>query len=79
MAGLRKSANTYRKGKGEILMRTTIIAGLIMGLSLATLSTLEAHARAIAAHAANVRPAHVSAPWFIAIDHDADTQTTSVA
>jgi len=56
-------------------MRLTIIAGLIMGLSLATLSTLDAHARDIAAHATNIRPARVSAPWFVAINQNPDTDS----
>jgi formate/nitrite transporter FocA (FNT family) len=74
-----KSANTLSKRKRGILMRIAIIAGLVMGLSLATLSTFDAHARESAAHAANIRPAHVSAPWFIAINQSTDTNGTSAA
>jgi len=60
-------------------MRLTIIAGLIMGASLAFLSAFDAHARDIAAHAANNRPAHVSAPWYTATDRSANTQRTFAA
>jgi hypothetical protein len=41
-------------------MRLTIIAGLVMGVALAINSALGAHARSIAAHAADIRPAYVS-------------------
>ena len=60
-------------------MRITIIAGLIMGLSLATLSTLNAHAREIAPHAANIRRTNVTAPWFIAINQSPDTDSKLAA
>jgi hypothetical protein len=53
-------------------MRLTIIAGLIVGLSLAIESTMGAHLRASATHAANIRPAHVSAPWYIATNQSAN-------
>jgi hypothetical protein len=60
-------------------MRLAIIAGLIMGLSLGVNSTLAARARSIAAHAANIRPAHVCAPWYIATDKSAGTHGRSAA
>ena len=60
-------------------MRLTIIAGLIMGLSLAINSALGEHARSITAHAANGRPAHVSAPWYTATGQSAKTQRTLAA
>jgi hypothetical protein len=41
-------------------MRLTIIAGLIMGASLAIHSLLGARARASVVHAAEIRPARVS-------------------
>jgi hypothetical protein len=49
-------------------MRLTIVAGLIFGLSMAIQSTVAAHARAKAGHAANAVRAHVKevAPWYIA-------------
>ena len=51
-------------------MRLTIVAGLIMGLSLAVQSMLGAHAKAKIGDAASaVRShAHVVAPWYIAMD-----------
>jgi hypothetical protein len=51
-------------------MRLTIVAGLIMGLSLAVQSMLSAHARAKvgpAAEKSGVR-VHEVAPWYIAND-----------
>jgi len=60
-------------------MRLTIIAGLIVGLSLGIQVTMGAHLRASAAHAANIRPAHASAPWFIAINQSARTHSTLAA
>ncbi len=49
-------------------MRLTIVAGLIMGLSLAVQSMLGAHARAKVGDAASAVRAHVRvvAPWYIA-------------
>jgi len=49
-------------------MRLTILAGLIMGLSLAIHSVLVAHAKV--GHAVNaVRvPAKEVAPWYVAMD-----------
>jgi hypothetical protein len=49
-------------------MRLTIIAGLIMGASLAIQSMLGAHARAKVGQAASAVRVHVRevAPWYIA-------------
>ena len=49
-------------------MRLTIVAGLIMGLSLAVQSMLGANARAKVGDAASAVRAHVRvvAPWYIA-------------
>jgi len=49
-------------------MRLTILAGLLMGLSLAVQATLGAHARTIVGHAAKAVGARekVVAPWYIA-------------
>ena len=49
-------------------MRLTIIAGLILGASLAVQSMLGAHARAKASAAASAARVHVHtvAPWYIA-------------
>jgi len=49
-------------------MRLTIVAGLIFGLTMAIQSTVAAHARAKAGHAANAIRVHVKevAPWYIA-------------
>ena len=51
-------------------MRLTIIAGLIMGLSLAVQSMLGAHARAKVGQAASAVRVHerAIAPWYIAIN-----------
>ncbi len=51
-------------------MRLTIVAGLIMGLSLAVQSMLGANARAKVGDAASAVRAHVRvvAPWYIAMD-----------
>jgi len=51
-------------------MRLTIVAGLIMGMSLAMQAALGAHARAKVAHAASAVRAHVRvvAPWYIAMN-----------
>lgn len=53
-------------------MRLTIIAGVILGTSLAVHSAVSAHARAKALHAATAVRAHVKeiAPWYLALnDH----------
>jgi hypothetical protein len=49
-------------------MRLTIVAGLILGLSMAIQSLVGAHSRAKAGHAANAVRVHVKevAPWYIA-------------
>ena len=51
-------------------MRLTIVAGLIMGLSLAVQSMLGAHARAKVGQAASAVRVHgrAIAPWYIAIN-----------
>ena len=51
-------------------MRMTIVAGLILGASLAVQSMLGAHARANVGDAAGAVRSHarVVAPWYIAID-----------
>ena len=51
-------------------MRLTIVAGLIMGLSLAVQSMLGAHARAKVGQAASAVRVHVRviAPWYIAMN-----------
>ncbi len=50
-------------------MRLTIIAGLIMGASLAVQSMLGAHARAKVGQAASAVRVHgrVVAPWYVAV------------
>jgi hypothetical protein len=60
-------------------MRLTIVAGLILGASLAVQSMLGAHARAKlspAANAAHVRM-HEVAPWYIATNDVAPRATVS--
>jgi len=51
-------------------MRLTIVAGLILGASLAVQSMLGAHARAKAGAAASAVRDHVHevAPWYVAND-----------
>ena len=50
-------------------MRLTIIAGLILGVSLAVQSILGAHARAKVGQAASAARVHgrVVAPWYLAM------------
>jgi hypothetical protein len=50
-------------------MRLTIIAGLILGVSLAVQSILGAHARAKVGQAASAVRVHgrVVAPWYVAV------------
>ena len=50
-------------------MRLTIIAGLILGVSLAVQSILGAHARAEVGQAASAARVHgrVVAPWYVAM------------
>ena len=50
-------------------MRLTIIAGLILGASLAVQSILDAHARAKVGQAASAARVHgrVVAPWYVAM------------
>ena len=50
-------------------MRLTIIAGLILGASLAVQSMLGAHARAKVGQAASAVRVHgrVVAPWYVAV------------
>jgi len=61
-------------------MRLTIVAGLIMGVALATQSLLGAHARAKVGHTAGAVRVHESAPWYIAMNagHSAGTRATHV-
>src|SRR5579862_5747373 len=61
-------------------MRLAIVAGLIAGASLAVQSTLAAHVKAKAAHAAKAgRPtAHEVAPWYIAMTADQTVLTAPV-
>jgi hypothetical protein len=49
-------------------MRLTIVAGLIMGMSLAVQAALGAHAKTKVGNAASAVRAHVRvvAPWYIA-------------
>lgn len=49
-------------------MRLTILAGLIVGVSLAFQSAHAVHTRAIVAHGPSVYSAHASAPWYTAMD-----------
>jgi hypothetical protein len=49
-------------------MRLTIIAGLILGASLAVQSMLSAHAKAKLGPAASAVRDHEVAPWYIAND-----------
>ena len=49
-------------------MRLTIVAGLIMGVALATQSLLGAHARAKVGHTVSAGRVHESAPWYIAMN-----------
>jgi hypothetical protein len=49
-------------------MRLTILAGLIVGVSLAFQSAAAVHAKAIVAHVAGADRAHASAPWCTAMD-----------
>jgi hypothetical protein len=53
-------------------MRLTIIAGVILGASLAVHSAVGAHARAKAVHAASAVRLHVKeiAPWYVAVNDD---------
>ena len=68
-------------------MRMTIVAGLILGASLAVQSMLGAHARAKAGDAAGAVRSHarVVAPWYIAMtdvrreNPSVDTGTDCVA
>jgi hypothetical protein len=54
-------------------MRLTIVAGLIMGVSLAVQSALGAQVRAKVGRAASAGRVHEIAPWYIAKNagHDA--------
>jgi len=58
-------------------MRLTILAGLIMGLSMAVQSALNARARAKAGNAPRAVGIHVRvvAPWYIARDVGAARET----
>ena len=61
-------------------MRLTIIAGLILGVSLAVQSILGAHARAKVGQAASAARVHgrVVAPWYVAVSgRRSDGQLTS--
>jgi uncharacterized membrane protein YdcZ (DUF606 family) len=59
-------------------MRLTIIAGLMVGISLAIQSAHNAQARARVGQAASTVRVHVSAPWYTVINagHNADTRST---
>jgi hypothetical protein len=65
-------------------MRLTIIAGFIVGASLAIQSMLAAHARTGVGRAASAVRVHVVAPWYVAMDgrhsggHLASTRGTIV-
>lgn len=63
-------------------MRLSVIAGLIMGMSLALLSLHDARAQAALAQALSLRPtsapsrpAHTVAPWFVAQESVVPKQT----
>lgn len=49
-------------------MRLTILAGFIVGVSLAIQSAHAAQARAIVGNVAGAVRAHTSAPWYTAMD-----------
>lgn len=55
-------------------MRVTIVAGLIVGLSMAIQSAHRAHAKANLGHAASAVGVHVRvvAPWYIADEVQAE-------
>jgi hypothetical protein len=48
-------------------MRLTILAGLIVGVSLAFQSAHAVHAKVIVVHGPSVESAHASAPWYVAM------------
>ena len=60
-------------------MRLTIVAGLILGASLAVQSMLSTYARAKAGPAATAARVHVHevAPWYIAMNDVAPRATVS--
>jgi hypothetical protein len=47
-------------------MRLTIVAGVILGMSLAVQSAVGAHLRAKAGHVVSAVPVHQIAPWYVA-------------
>jgi hypothetical protein len=49
-------------------MRLTILAGLIVGVSLAFQSAHAVHAKAVVGHVAGADRAHANAPWYTAMD-----------
>ena len=49
-------------------MRLTILAGLIMGVSLAFQSAHAVHTKAIVGHVAGADRIHASAPWYTAMN-----------
>ena len=49
-------------------MRLTILAGLIVGVSLAFQSAHAVHTSVIVVHEPSVESAHASAPWYTAMD-----------
>jgi hypothetical protein len=59
-------------------MRLTILAGLIVGVSVAFQSAHAVHARVIVVHGPSVESVHVSAPWYVAMNavHSADVSAT---
>jgi hypothetical protein len=58
-------------------MRLTIIAGLIMGLSMAVQSALDAHARTKVGNTVKAADVHVKtvAPWYIALNKASITKS----
>lgn len=49
-------------------MRLTIVAGLIVGVSLAFQSAHAVHTSVIVVHGSSVVRAPASAPWYVAMD-----------
>jgi hypothetical protein len=56
-------------------MRLTILAGLIVGVSLAFQSAHAAHTKATVGHVPGAVRAHASAPWYTAMDAGPRGQT----
>jgi hypothetical protein len=49
-------------------MRLTIIAGLMVGVSLAIQSAYAAHLKAAVRQAPSAASVHISAPWYLAMN-----------